>query len=534
MRALFSNTTRSNLVAMGDSALFNNGVGATLSFQAMGNTAVGSKALFANTTGFNNTANGADALFSNTTGSSNTANGTSALLNNTSGFSNVAVGMRALFSNTTRSNLVAVGDSALFNNGVGATVSNHGTGNTAVGSKALFANTTGFNNTAYGAAALVSNTAGNFNTANGSQALNRNTGGSSNTANGADALFSNTIGSSNTANGISALRFNTEGSNNTAIGADALLSNTAGNSNTAFGTAAGRNNQTGSGNVFIGNQAGFNETGSNKLYISNNSGNALLYGEFDTDRLRIENKLGIGRLPNTFPLEVQALAGTDDLLQFFNAAGTARWHLNLLPNGSLNFTESPAATNRLVLGIGGEVGVGKIPLTGSNDSRLVVKQKGAQNGIGMESSNSSNHWDFYVTGGTSSDLQLYYNGSIKGTFGNAGGVYTPSDQRLKKDIATYEPVLNKIQQLEAFHYHYLDNKSSDPLSTGFMAQDVQKLFPEAVSEMDMKNGEKMLGINYQYFTVVAIKGLQEQQKEIADMKLQLKLMMEEIEKLKKK
>ncbi|TAD93467.1 MAG: hypothetical protein EAY75_01005 [Bacteroidetes bacterium] len=106
---------------------------------------------------------------------------------------------------------------------------------------------------------------------------------------------------------------------------------------------------------------------------------------------------------------------------------------------------------------------------------------------------------------------MYYNGSIKGTFGNAGGVYAPSDKRLKKDIATYEPVLNKIQQLEAFHYHYLDNKSTDPLSTGFMAQDVQKLFPDAVSEMEMKNGEKMLGINYQYFTVAAIKGLQEQQ-----------------------
>jgi len=355
-----------------------------------------------------------------------------------------------------------------------------------------------------------------------------------NTSWGVLALNTENTGTFNSAFGGGALGSNTTGLSNPAIGTSALLNNTQGNSNTAFGASAGNNNQTGSGNVFIGNQAGVNETGSNKLYISNNFANALLYGEFDTERLRIQNKLGIGRLPNTFPLEIQALAGTDDLLQFFNSAGTARWHLNLLPNGSLNFTESPAATNRLVLGIGGEVGVGKVPLTGNNDSRLVVKQKGLQNGVGIESSNSSNHWDFYVTGGTSSDLQLYYNGALKGTYGNAGGVYTPSDKRLKKDIATYQPILNKLQQLEAFHYHYLDNKSTDPLSTGFMAQDVQKIFPDAVNETEMKNGEKMLGINYQYFTVVAIKGLQEQQKEIADMKLQLKLMMEEIEKLKKK
>ena len=47
-----------------------------------------------------------------------------------------------------------------------------------------------------------------------------------------------------------------------------------------------------------------------------------------------------------------------------------------------------------------------------------------------------------------------------------------------------------------------------------MAQDVQKIFPDAVVENELKNGEKRLGINYQYFTVLAIKGLQEQQQQI--------------------
>ena len=47
-----------------------------------------------------------------------------------------------------------------------------------------------------------------------------------------------------------------------------------------------------------------------------------------------------------------------------------------------------------------------------------------------------------------------------------------------------------------------------------MAQDVQKIFADAVVENTMKDGEKRLGINYQYFTVLAIKGLQEQQQQI--------------------
>jgi hypothetical protein len=360
------------------------------------------------------------------------------------------------------------------------------------------------------------------NTANGRSALFSNKTGLFNTANGEAALYSNTKGNHNTANGVNALRFNTDGSDNTANGRSALSNNTTGNSNTALGYEAGKGNQTGSGNVFIGFSAGFTETGSNKLYINNDdgdAGNALLYGEFDTDKLRIHNKLGIGRLPAAFPLEVQALdEGTNDLLKFFNAAGAERWHLKLLANGSLNFVESGIADNRLVLGVGGEVGVCKIPLTSDDDSRLVIKQKGIQKGLGIEDANSNNHWDFWVsTAATSHNLYLYFNGSnLRGTFNSATGAYSQlSDRRLKKDITLYDPVLDKIAQLEAFSYHYVDNDSNAPLSTGFMAQDVQKLFPEAVSEMEMKNGEKMLGINYQYFTVAAIKGLQEQQQMIA-------------------
>jgi hypothetical protein len=91
-----------------------------------GNTALGTGALSANTTGNYNTANGYAALFPNTTGSYNTANGYKALLSNTTGNYNTANGFQALFSNTT------------------------GNYNTANGYEALFSNTTGSYNTANG------------------------------------------------------------------------------------------------------------------------------------------------------------------------------------------------------------------------------------------------------------------------------------------------------------------------------------------------------------------------------------------------
>ncbi|MEZ5501717.1 MAG: tail fiber domain-containing protein [Halioglobus sp.] len=59
-----------------------------------------------------------------------------------------------------------------------------------------------------------------------------------------------------------------------------------------IGELSGYVNATGSGNVFIGRAAGFYETGSNRLYISNNPVRPLLYGVFS--QTAASNKLGIG------------------------------------------------------------------------------------------------------------------------------------------------------------------------------------------------------------------------------------------------
>ena len=217
------------------------------------NTAVGTSALSANTTGSNNTANGVNALLSNTIGVNNTANGVGALRTNTTGNSNTANGYEALYSNITGNN------------------------NTANGFYALRTNTTGGDNTATGYAALSSNTIGSNNTANGLNALNSNTTGNNNTATGCAALRTNTTGSYNTANGVYALYYNTTGTNNTANGVNALYSNETGSNNTAIGFQAGygtgtNSNTTGANNTFIGNESvGASGTASNVITLGNGS-----------------------------------------------------------------------------------------------------------------------------------------------------------------------------------------------------------------------------------------------------------------------
>ena len=73
------------------------------------NTAVGTGALFSNTTGDSNTAIGLNALVSNTTGSGNTAVGVRALDHNTQGSLNIALGVNAGHDVVTAQNAICIG-----------------------------------------------------------------------------------------------------------------------------------------------------------------------------------------------------------------------------------------------------------------------------------------------------------------------------------------------------------------------------------------------------------------------------------------
>lgn len=554
-RSLYYNTNKSDLIAIGDSTLYNNGVGASLANDATGNTAVGSKSLKENTIGWWNTALGSKSLYKNTSGvfntavgynalysnsvgaanaafgsetlrnnngNANSAFGVQALSSNTTGESNIAVGWRAgtnnttgknnvflgtaaAYNNTDKSDLVAVGDSALFNNGLFSISSNDASFNTAIGKKSLFANTTGSQNTSCGYFALSGNSAGFDNTALGYKTLLSNTLGQYNTALGSQSLFNNSIGSKNV----------------------------------ALGWLAGFNTTTGSNNIFIGSGAGFYETGSNKLYIHNSaatSNNALIYGEFDVNPqnqlLQINGKIisnvpagqtGLDLASADAYAEMRVirntLNGTDnDLYLGFNSPTTSSVQLfsgGLTPVGWIKDNMA---------------GIGKSPLPGNANSRLQIKEVGVQNGLGIESASSSSHWDFDVEEGSGHHLDLFYNANYKGGFSSVDGAYImASDRRLKKDIVPLNDVMAKLRQLQTYQYHYLDNSSDSPLSSGFLAQDVQNIFPDAVNEFTTKTGETLLGINYQYFTVVAIKALQEQQLTVENQHLKVKNLEDEME-----
>ena len=80
---------------------------------------------------------------------------------------------------------------------------------------------------------------------------------------------------------------------------------------------------------------------------------------------------------------------------------------------------------------------------------------------------------------------------------------------MKKDIKPFKNVLSGLTQLQAYTYHMKDAPDDSPLSFGFMAQEVEKQFPDMVVE---KNGYKSLC--YDHFAVLSVEAIKEQQEQI--------------------
>ncbi len=287
--ALYHNSNQSELVAIGDSALYNNGLLATEYYHGIKNLGIGNKALYSNNLGYWNTAIGNQSLYSNTSGFENMAIGDESLYHNTLGVRNMAMGTYAMRSNVDGEDNTSIGNHSLqfnesgdFNLAIGNSTMYHnlsGSNNAAIGSHSLVENTTGNSNLAIGNYALSNNVIGNFNIAIGNSALYHNVGLSGLVAIGDSALYNNGLNSFiyyhstyNTAIGAKSLLSNTTGYWNTALGYQSLYSNTIGNSNTAIGNQSLFNNTEGWSNTAIGNQSLLSNTeGEKNTAIGNNT-----------------------------------------------------------------------------------------------------------------------------------------------------------------------------------------------------------------------------------------------------------------------
>ena len=81
-------------------------------------------------------------------------------------------------------------------------------------------------------------------------------------------------------------------------------------------------------------------------------------------------------------------------------------------------------------------------------------------------------------GYTSPSYKLDVNGTIR------GANIVPSDARLKREIVPIEGALEKVNSLRGVNFRWQDEEKPDELQMGVIAQEVEEVFPEAVSTDD--------------------------------------------------
>ena len=192
------------------------------------------------------------------------------------------------------------------------------------------------------------------------------------------------------------------------------------------------------------------------------------------------------------------------------------------------------------LNISGKVQIGR---TWTNPTHeLHVKHLGSSNGstgIKIENDGSNKNWWSLYTANGSGQFELYHKGTLRGVFNPSSGAYsTRSDRRLKQDIQSLPSIMDYINKLHPVSYRFKGD-TNNKLIYGFIAQEVQEVLPGVVT-LHGAEDEETYFINYEEFSALAIKGLQDQHEmismqetEIADLRKSVIGLSQEIRRMSK-
>jgi hypothetical protein len=334
----------------------------------------------------------------------------------------------------------------------------------------LFAFGSAFNQNAFLGFAGNTTTTGNQNTASGASAFGSDTSGSHNVAYGYQALGLNKTGSYNTALGFDAGYFVnevTEGSNNTFVGA-----------NTENLDTSNLNNAT--------------AIGANAVVLESN---AMVLGSINgVNDATANTNVGIGTTTPAATLHLDLLDRNNGAFDYLLIGNTGSKGLEFYDSGSgvdirsfgvplyINY----AGQNTVLNATGGRVGIGTGLFIPTN---LLTLVQGGGPAI-------ADAWDTY------------------------------SSRRWKTNIQPLQNALGKIEQLRGVSY---DLKESGKHEIGVIAEEVGAVVPEVVSFE--QNGKDARGVDYSRLTALLIEAVKQQQREIRDLKSELRTTRQTLQKV---
>jgi hypothetical protein len=358
----------------------------------------------------------------------------------------------------------------------------HGYDNTFVGYNSGARNTTGYYNTFLGHASGYRNTTGIQNTFVGSGSGNSNTIGKSNTFLGNGSGSGNTTGNNNTFLGYNSGVYNNFGNNNIFLGYYSGYSSTAGNSNIFLGSYSGYNNTNGNYNIFLGDLSGrYNTTGAANIFLGNSSGYSNLTGYRNLFLGNYSGHSNATGYDNTF----------------------LGYYSGLKNNGARNVFIGYMAGYS-------ETGSNKFYIDNNDDIGPLLYGDFIANTLSIG------------TKYTGTAYSLVAPGKVR-----ASAYDVVFDERLKENVQRMPNALTKVNRVEGISYRFKadtgeisqQSTTAKKLQYGFLANNIQEVFPELVTE-----DQGMLSMNYQGMIPVlveAIKSLSLKQDSMSHLQVQL-------------
>jgi hypothetical protein len=161
-------------------------------------------------------------------------------------------------------------------------------------------------------------------------------------------------------------------------------------------------------------------------------------------------------------------------------------------------------------------------LYSNNEPGFIITSYGKNYGTwGQTTMETANNSLFINTQGTLT-MQSVGNSAFANLL-NTGWSIT-SDSTLKKNISTEGAVLEKIGQCRPVTYRMKTQGAQTPLSHGLLAQELESIFPELVSNISIPNPENQgqpavkKSVHYNEMIPILLKAIQEQQALINDLK----------------
>jgi hypothetical protein len=137
--------------------------------------------------------------------------------------------------------------------------------------------------------------------------------------------------------------------------------------------------------------------------------------------------------------------------------------------------------------------------TSSITPYALLQVRGDNKGISIQDTTDNSYRAIYNQSGS----LYFYNGSNEGYLSTAGAWINASDAKLKNSIVDIKHGLSSVLNTKPRSYK-MNGLDGDYI--GFVAQELQPVIPEVVSQSD-----KQLGVDYGSLVAVAFKAIQEQQ-----------------------